>query len=77
MNPTKFVTLRVPDRAGSETLAHVKSILLAHPGDHEFTLVVGRHNRERRITFGSDFYCDGSKELCARLSEHGSITVTE
>lgn len=69
------ITLRVAD-AQASALAPIKAALLAYPGDHQVTIVAGRHTRERRLTLGPDFNCDDSRDLCARLSEFGDIVVT-
>lgn len=70
------ITLNV-QAAQAQALAPIKAILLRHPGDHQVTIVAGRHNAERRLTLGGDFDCDASTECCALLSEFGDIVVSE
>jgi hypothetical protein len=70
------ITVRV-STAQASSLGVIKAILLAHPGEHEVTIVAGRRNRERRLTLGPDFNCDDSRDLCARLSEFGDIVVND
>lgn len=70
------LTLRISN-AQASVLAPIKAILVAHPGDHEVTIVAGRLNRERRLILGPGYHCDASLDLCARLSEFGDTVVAE